>query len=359
MSAPLAALYLLLLLARAALALRHAARFTGTNCDLPYTIVQPILSGDPRLAQTLAANLAAHPAARFLWLIDEDDHEAHQIASSLLSLHPHLHVVSAPGPADGENPKMAKLIRALPLVDTPRLIVLDDDTFLPASSQLPPGPLVTGLPVFSSRGTIYERLIGGFVNGNALLTYLPAAHLNLQKTINGMIYAVDTRQLRHCGGFAAAGHSLTDDRAIARLFHAHGHPVIQSATPALVAITVSGPRHYIQIMHRWMIFATHYFRENATAATLFWTALPGLLPWLGLASGSPSLWFTLFFTKAAINRLLLWRITGIGSSLPDLVFEVGADLTTPIWMMLACLSPRRLTWRRRRIELCSTGIRYR
>jgi ceramide glucosyltransferase len=362
MSVALAGLYLFMLLARAALAVRHARMASRGASEVSCTIVQPILSGDPRLAPTLRRNLEAHPQAEFLWMIDDDDDEAHRIATGFAA-HSNLRVISAPGPKDSENPKMAKLIRALPLINTPRLIVLDDDTFLPETSHLPAAQLVTGLPVFSAKGSIFERLIGGFVNGNALLTYLPAAHLKLQRTINGMIYSVETERLRDWGGFAAAGHALTDDYAVARLYLNHGVRIVQSAAPAFVEITVSSASSYVQIMRRWMIFATHYLRDNLTAATLFWIALPGLLPWIGIAAanspGIALLWIGLLFAKAMLNRIMLWHIVGMRSSALDLLFEVASDLLTPVWMMLAFVQPSQLKWRSRRIEISNNEIRYR
>ena len=192
MTLTLAILYALLIATKAALALRHPSQIPSTAS---FTIVQPILSGDPLLESMLARNLRAHPNSPFLWMIDEDDVEALRIAAALER--PNLRLVTGPPPRNGENPKLAKLIRALDMVTTERLIVLDDDTFLP--SNLPAGDLVTGLPVFVAKNTIYERLIGGFVNGSALLTYLPASQLGLQRTINGMIYSVNTAQLRALG----------------------------------------------------------------------------------------------------------------------------------------------------------------
>jgi ceramide glucosyltransferase len=362
MAAALAGLYAFLVVARAVFAIRHARRFHGASPDVPVTIVQPILSGDPLLEATLQRNLAAHPLAEFLWMIDDDDEEAHRIAARLALLHPKLRVIVGPGPDDGENPKLAKLIRALPLVSTPRLIVLDDDTFLPADSRLPAGDLVTGLPVFSARASIYERLIGGFVNGSALLTYLPAAYLKLQRSINGMIYAVNTEQFRALGGFAAAGHDLTDDYSVARLYLRHGLAVTQSAAPALVAMTVSSAGHYVRIMRRWMIFASHYLRDNFTPATVFWIGLPGILPLVGTVAavieGRAVLWAAMLLGKALLNRILLCRILRATSAPADLLFECIADLTVPLWMTIACIQPHRLTWRTRRIELSSGEIRY-
>ena len=346
-------LYLFLVFARAAMALRYPRSAGVSGHD---TIVQPILSGDPLLEGMLARNLTAHPEASFLWMIDEDDSEAHRIAAKLAR--PNVHVIVCEAPRDGENPKLAKLIRALEVqrwAVAGRLIVLDDDTFLPG--DLPAGALVTGLPIFTAKGTLYERLIGGFVNGGALLTYLPAAALGLQRTINGMIYSVDPAQLQSLGGFAAAGHELTDDYAVARLYLRNGLGITQSIVPAHVEMTVTTASHYIRVMRRWMMFAARYFGDNATLATVFWIALPSLLPLIGMVV-NPVVWIPTLLLKSLLNRLILWRITTVSSTPLDLMFEVAADLLNPIWMTLAFVQPNRLSWRNRKIELENGAIRY-
>ena len=70
MEVALAALYAFLLIVRVVLALRHGG---PQKADDVGTFIQPILSGDPLLESTLARNLAAHPNAQFIWMIDEDD----------------------------------------------------------------------------------------------------------------------------------------------------------------------------------------------------------------------------------------------------------------------------------------------
>ena len=351
MTIALVSLYSFLLIAKAVLVLRYPK--SPAHIDKDVTIVQTILSGDPLLEPTLERNLDAHPEAQFLWMIDEEDTEAWRIARKCAR--PRLQAQACPPPRNGENPKLVKLIRALELVTTQRLTVLDDDTILPG--PLPSGALVTGLPVFTAKGSIYERLIGGFVNGSALLTYLPAARLGLQRTINGMIYSVDAHQLRSLGGFAAAGHELTDDYAVARLYTSNRLSITQSTAAAFVAMTITGPGHYVSVMRRWMIFAARYFGDNATVATTFWIALPGLLPLVGFLL-QPTVWAVLLPMKALLNRALLWHVTGFLSTGLDLVFECAADLLTPFWTLLAFVRPRRLTWRTRKIEVDAGAIRY-
>src|SRR5215510_545373 len=54
------------------------------------SILQPILSGDPTLADGLKQNLTMQTSypLEFLWLVDEDDEQAQQICRGLLARHP-------------------------------------------------------------------------------------------------------------------------------------------------------------------------------------------------------------------------------------------------------------------------------
>jgi ceramide glucosyltransferase len=143
--------------ARLGLAWRYAtiAPTAAAKPTPTVTVVQPILSGDPALVACLARNLENQPDARFLWLVDDNDAAGRAIAASLAQQlgRAAVTVVVGPPPCDGENPKMAKLMRAEAEVTSDVLLVLDDDTVLPpggaaALAKLAQaGDIATGLPV--------------------------------------------------------------------------------------------------------------------------------------------------------------------------------------------------------------------
>ncbi len=364
MAAALATVYAAITFARLLLALRYASRAAALSVTHePAAILQPILSGDPALQETLAANARALPNERLYWLVDDDDPAGHAAAHA--AARPNVRILSAPPPRDGENPKLAKLARILPEVPEPIVVVLDDDTRIDAPSlsrlkaALGPAALVTGLPVFVSNGSVYERFIGGFVNGNALLTYLPAAAAGAQHTINGMIYAARTAELRTLGGFAAIAGELTDDYAIAQLFERAGRPILQTPIPAAVGMTVRTPAHCARVLRRWFLFANRYLRENLSPATILLVALPSLLPLAGLLTGGPRLWLPLLLAKALLNRALLHRITTFRSGPLDVIFEMLADVLSPFFYAASLYRPQRLSWRSRRIAMDGARIRYR
>lgn len=367
------AIYALLTSVRASLSWRYLGQRAGhpaSSVDLAdVTVLQPILSGDPTLAACLSDNLRQTPRARFIWLIDEDDLEAQAIVETLTPPQ-RVRVVLGPPPKDGENPKVAKLARAFPLVETRYLAVLDDDTVLPAGglaralSSLEIGGLATGLPIYVSRTNGWSRLVSGFVNGSALLTYPAASMVGAARTINGMFYVTEADALTQAGGFEAIRGALTDDYAIASLFRRRGAPIIQTDVLHPISTTVTGIRHYLGIMRRWMTFGSRYLRENRSPFSLVLIVIPTLLPPVLLAVGLIAGWqwalgaLALLLLKAMANRLLRQRLGGPTGNAIDMAYEVAADLLTPFHIIFALISPNRFDWRSRRIRMNDERITY-
>ncbi len=336
------------------------------------TVLIPILSGDPRLEGCLRQNLTNAPDARFLLLIDDDDPEAQSIAARLSA--PNAVAVSYPPPMAGENPKVAKLARALPRVETPLFAVLDDDTVLSAGALdraagwLTTGDLVTGLPAYVAEGNLWTRAVAAFVNASVLPTYPVGAALGEQRTLNGMFYLGRTRDLRALGGFDAIRGQLTDDYAMARLYLDAGRRLVQAPVVHPVQTTVTGPGHWLSILRRWMIFAHRYLRENPSAFTLGLIGGTTLAPlvlllWsLALSPLAVALALALPLAKALILRGMRARLMGQcgpqhgpWSQVP---LEALADLLVPLHALSALVMPGRFRWRRRRMRMQGETIRY-
>ncbi len=136
----LSAFYLALLLGKAALAVARARKESAERVPEAgagaFTVLQAVLSGDTGLREALEKNLVSLPRQHFLWLIDEGDAEAARVAEGLQAEHPGVSItaLACPPCPDGANPKLFKLDLARPLVRTPFVLVLDDDTYLPARS---------------------------------------------------------------------------------------------------------------------------------------------------------------------------------------------------------------------------------
>lgn len=353
-------------IAAALIFLTRARVQAGDARDL--TILQPILSGDPALEGCLAANLAATPETRFIWLIDENDAEGRRIGEKLKRAN--VTIMLGPPPADGENPKVAKLARALPQVTTAHFAVLDDDTMLPpggaaeAIGALRDGDLATGLPLYVNRATIWSRLVTAFVNGAALITYPPGALMGAQRTINGMFYVGRTDDLRALGGFDAIRTTLTDDYAMAKLYLNAGKRLVQTRVVHPISTTVESAARYWGIMRRWMIFAARYVRENVSLFTLLVIGAPTFLPLVLLVSAlfaglDALLWLgCALFAKAALTAALRRALADEPIRALDIAFEIAADLLTPIHYVRAALSSRRFQWRSRAMRMDGETIRY-
>jgi ceramide glucosyltransferase len=364
--------YLALLALKALLAWRVAARQPTPPADTDFsnvTILQPILGGDPRLAATLAANLAALPGARFVWLLDADDTAGHAAADEALAAQPSATVerVICPPPPDGVNPKLHKLALAVPHVTTPRLAVLDDDTTLPAATlaallaALDRGAaLATALPVCAHDRHLRSVLVGQFINNQSLLTYLPALAWQAPITINGMAYALDSAAWRARGGFGPLVRHLTDDLAVARAVRAAGGEIFQAGATVEVAVTVRDARHYARLMHRWFFFASLLLRGEPPAQRALILALHGLPPVLlwGVfiaAATAPSAKAAVALAGVIAGRAALLIavqrvITGRARHAP--LASILAELLQPLHLLHAQLD-RTIHWRTRRYRVRS------
>jgi hypothetical protein len=223
--------------------------------------------------------------------------------------------------------------------------------------------LATALPTWGRQPqNASEALVAGFVDGQGASAYLAMARLGRNRTINGMAYAADAATLRQIGGFGAMGHSVTDDWAIAKLFAEQGRPVIQTAVPARVAVTLRGPVDALRLLRRWIVFAHRYVGANLDGAMVGLVLVPAVLPLPGLVLAgfagplALGLWLGLLIVRAGLHRRLVRRIGGAGTA--PVWAVVAAELALPLLSVAAALRPGRIRWRSRRMRLTPEGIRY-
>lgn len=334
------------------------------------TVLQPVLSGDPELAATLAVGPVRAREAQFVWLVDTDDPEGNDIAKRLAARYANALVVVGRPPRNGENPKTLKLIRGLGHSDGQVIVVLDDDTTLPpgaierlAIAAETSSGLATALPTWGRvPNTASEALVAGFVDGQGASAYLAMAHLKRNRTINGMAYAVDAGVLQQVGGFEAVGHAVTDDWAIARLFLREGRPIVQTTVPAHVAVTVNGPLEAARLLRRWTVFAHRYVAANLDGAMAGLVLLPAVLPLAGLILSAwtgpiaVAVWLLLLSARAELHRRLVRAVGGSGTA--PLWSLVAAELALPLFSLSATLRPNRIKWRTRNMRIDGEGIYY-
>lgn len=354
-----AAGYAGLMLWKSATARRRLARPPAPPANPRATIMQAILSGDSNLAAMLERNLRELSAHRFLWLVDEDDTAGRSIVGMLRTTHPEveIEIMLCPPCPDGVNPKLFKLDRARERVRTEAVIVLDDDTVLPATSAAallgelaaPEVGVATGLPCYADGRNLASQLLAQFVNNNSALTYLGTPGLE-PVTLNGMGYALRTADLAL---LPALLRHLTDDLAVASAIRASGRRIAQTAAPMFLRTEVNGGEHYVRLMHRWFLFASLLVQEQPPvrqALIGLFHGLPPLLLWIVLAGAGRSRSRLVLAGALAVGRaelLAAWQRRLFGARPPRPVLSLLAELLQPLHLLHAQCS-RRIRWRSRR-----------
>lgn len=335
------------------------------------TVLVPVRSGDPLLPATLLRSATTLAPARVLLLVDEDDPAGAEAADHARAAGPHVEVRVCPAPPPGVNPKVHKLAAVAPGAG-PLVGLLDDDTVLPPgglarlAGALADADLVTGLPVYAERGGPWSRLVAAFVNGSALLTYLPVARTGPPVTVNGMVLLTRGDALARVGGLAAVVGATCDDYALARAYRAHGLRIAQTTQPALLATTVPGAGAYVRLMRRWLLFGTEVVRRDLGVRLSLLVLLPSVLPGAALVGATVAavggtalpavLLAAVLLATATANRSLRRRLlaragAGARAVRTGALLEAVAALLLPLHALTAVVGPRTVVWRGRRIRV--------
>ena len=359
-------------------------------------IVQPILSGDPHLADTLRANatLPTSLPVRWKWLVDRDDPPGQQLTSALLdelavtapACRRRIERTLTPPAPDGVNPKMYKLRFAWenrrPGEGPPTCFgVLDDDTrLLPgqletAVAALQGGKqagLVFGLPYYRSFGTLWAALVSTFVNRNSLWSYLPILRMMSPLTINGMFWLARPEAIAAFGGFGAVETFVCDDYAVARAVRGAGYALEQTAVVHPLQTGVENASAYDRLITRWFIFPQVSLLRHEPWWRLAWfyalVFLPafqflGALVLAGAAGGGVKKFATVFAVQSWREALQVHLETnylpgasGRGRSFAGRrVLGWIVDLLLPLQVIRAFLAPRVIVWRGHHLRLDPDG----
>lgn len=368
LEAVLGTVYLALVTTRAVLAAGVARRqpaaapHRGGGVD----VAQAILSGDPRLAAVLADTVAALPEARFLWLVDEHDVDAHRVCAEVKAAHPgvRIDVMPMPPAPDRTNPKLWKLEAAYRASTAPVFLVLDDDTRMSSATlgvlvqALETHDLATSLPVYRAGDNWPSQLLAQFVANNAAVTYLSLQSWIAPVTTNGMAYALRRARLDAIGGFAPLFQHLTDDLAVAGRVRASGGTIAQVAATHEVETTVRDLAHYRQLMHRWTLFALLLLRTQPVRVRVVVAVVLGLPPILLLLMvvrawlvPSPMAWSILVVLLIVRSIAIASLHRAIGTpGLHRAGASIASELWQPIHLVHALVSPV-IVWRTRRYRV--------
>ena len=372
----LAAAYLLLFILRWLLSLAYLKKGQSSSSDFQeelYTVVQPILSGDPRLENDLLANLQQTEAVEFYWLIDQSDPEAQRVADKICqnpSYAQRIRVFLMEDVPQGINPKSYKIEQIIDELTRPYLIVLDDDSVIDFSKMgeltdyLGENVILTGIPYNQERSNFWSKLVAAFVNGNSFITYFTMAEVKANHSINGMFYILPLEMAREQKLFSAIKDYLCDDLAVADFLHSKGVEIIQTRVTCNVRTTIKDAKQYLLQMKRWLLFSSIYLKEHLDWKVIILIALPSFLPLpallIGFILGWPFVLLALLLLLVkAVWMLAYRRLILTARPHPDEVFyEVLNDLLLPWLFLYVLLSPRVINWRGRKIRVTDGKIRY-
>ena len=372
----LAATYLLLFVLRWLLSLAYLKKGQSSSSDFQeelYTVVQPILSGDPRLENDLLANLQQTEAVEFYWLIDQSDPEAQRVADKICqnpSFAQRIRVFLMEDVPQGINPKSYKIEQIIDELTRPYLIVLDDDSVIDFSKMgeltdyLGENVILTGIPYNQERSNFWSKLVAAFVNGNSFITYFTMAEVKANHSINGMFYILPLELARGQKLFSAIKDYLCDDLAVADFLRSKGVEIIQTRVTCNVRTTIKDAKQYLLQMKRWLLFSSIYLKEHLDWKVIILIALPSFLPLPALLIsfflGWPFVLLALLLLLVKAVWMLAYRrliLTG-RPYLDEVFYEVLNDLILPWLFLYVLLSPPLINWRGRKIRVTDGKIRY-
>ena len=372
----IAVAYLLLFLVRWLLSLIYYKKGKSDVTDFPenlFTVVQPILSGDPRLESDLRANLQQTKTVEFYWLIDQSDTEAQRVANKICQdelFSQRIRIFLIEDVPQGINPKSYKIEQVVEDLTRPYLIVLDDDSVIDFSKMgeltayLGQEVILTGIPYNQERSNFWSKLVAAFVNGNSLITYFTMAQVEANHSINGMFYILPVNLVKDQDLFTAIKDYLCDDLAVADFLSSKGVSIVQTRVTCNVRTTIKSATQYLLQMKRWLLFSSIYLKEHLDWKLFSLIGLPSFLPLptliLSLFLGWPYLLVALVLLLIKAIWMLLYRQSILMNQLhlDEVLYEVLNDFLLPWLFLYVLLTPPVINWRGRKIRVTDGKIRY-
>ena len=354
-----------------------------------YTVLQPILSGDPRLEEDLTANLKNTTDMKFIWLVDKSDKVAINTVENILkdkNYSNRIEVYYLDDVPQELNPKIFKLAQVVDKIKTEYSIILDDDAVidrkkldeLSVYEKDKSEWIATGIPFNYNIKGFYSKLISAFINSNSIFSYFSMSFLNENKTINGMFYILRTDILKKYSAFDEIKYWLCDDLALATYLLSKKVKIIQSTIFCNVRNTVPSLKRYILLMKRWLLFSNVYMKNAFSTKFLFIILLPTLLPtillffsfYLGL--DYLVIILNLFIGKIAlfhIVRLFIYQgredetsskksLFTFSPQTTEILYELLSEFLLPFMLVYTLLTPPVILWRNKKIRVKDGKIHY-
>ena len=354
-----------------------------------YTVLQPILSGDPRLEEDLIANLKNTTDMKFIWLVDKSDKVAINTVENILkdkNYSNRIEVYYLDDVPQELNPKIFKLAQVVDKIKTEYSIILDDDAVidrkkldeLSVYEKDKSEWIATGIPFNYNIKGFYSKLISAFINSNSIFSYFSMSFLNENKTINGMFYILRTDILKKYSAFDEIKYWLCDDLALATYLLSKRVKIIQSTIFCNVRNTVPSLKRYILLMKRWLLFSNVYMKNAFSTKFLFIILLPTLLPTILLFfSFYLGLDYLVIILNLFIGKIALFHIVRLfiyqgnyeensfkkslfvfSPQTTELLYELLSEFLLPFMLIYTLLTPPVILWRNKKIRVKDGKIHY-
>ena len=354
-----------------------------------YTVLQPILSGDPRLEEDLKANLKNTTDMNFIWLVDKSDKVAINTVESILkdkNYSNRIEVYYLDDVPQELNPKIFKLAQVVDKIKTEYSIILDDDAVidrkkldeLSVYEKDKSEWIATGIPFNYNIKGFYSKLISAFINSNSIFSYFSMSFLNENKTINGMFYILRTDILKKYSAFDEIKYWLCDDLALATYLLSKKVKIIQSTIFCNVRNTVPSLKRYILLMKRWLLFSNVYMKNAFSTKFLFTILLPTLLPTILLFfSFYLGIDYLMIILNLFIGKIALFHIVRLfiyqgnyeensfkkslfvfSPQTTELLYELLSEFLLPFMLIYTLLTPPVILWRNKKIRVKDGKIHY-
>ena len=354
-----------------------------------YTVLQPILSGDPRLEEDLTANLKNTTDMKFIWLVDKSDKVAINTVENILkdkNYSNRIEVYYLDDVPQELNPKIFKLAQVVDKIKTEYSIILDDDAVidrkkldeLSVYEKDKSEWIATGIPFNYNIKGFYSKLISAFINSNSIFSYFSMSFLKENKTINGMFYILRTDILKKYSAFEEIKYWLCDDLALATYLLSKKVKIIQSTIFCNVRNTVPSLKRYVLLMKRWLLFSNVYMKNAFSVKFLFIILLPTLLPTILLFfSFYLGLDYLVIILNLFIGKIALFHITRIfiyqvkeqensskkslftfSPQTTEILYELLSAFLLPFMLIYTLLTPPVILWRNKKIRVKDGKIHY-
>ena len=354
-----------------------------------YTVLQPILSGDPRLEEDLTANLKNTTDMKFIWLVDKSDKVAINTVENILkdkNYSNRIEVYYLDDVPQELNPKIFKLAQVVDKIKTEYSIILDDDAVidrkkldeLSVYEKDKSEWIATGIPFNYNIKGFYSKLISAFINSNSIFSYFSMSFLNENKTINGMFYILRTDILKKYSAFEEIKYWLCDDLALATYLLSKKVKIIQSTIFCNVRNTVPSLKRYILLMKRWLLFSNVYMKNAFSTKFLFIILLPTLLPTILLFfSFYLGIDYLVIILNLFIGKIALFHIVRLfiyqgnyeensfkkslfvfSPQTTEILYELLSEFLLPFMLIYTLLTPPVILWRNKKIRVKDGKIHY-